>query len=154
MTTNLSNRLQSLGSPLFKSSSGFECVLSQTVESFVGIVERVNPSFKTCTALCLSYLRKPDWTRPRMKPSIIQSGSSTRRRGFNDLLTRPAIIRSASITAINSIELYNLPAMIVAKEIRVSKFRNDRLPPRATPSSISPPHRSLSSSSARQPSAQ
>lgn len=50
------------------------------------------------------------------KPSIIQSGSSTRRqrrrRRLNDLLTRPVIIRRTSITAINSIELYNLPAMI------------------------------------------
>jgi len=31
---------------------------------------------------------------------------------LNDLLTRAAIIWSTSITAINSIELYNLPAMI------------------------------------------
>jgi len=56
--------------------------------------------------------QRADWTRPEDETLDYSKWFSDSAARLNDLLTRAAIIWSTSITAINSIELYNLPVVI------------------------------------------
>jgi hypothetical protein len=62
--------------------------------------------------LHFSDLQRADWMRPEDETLDYSKWFSDSAARLNDLLTRAAIIWSTSITAINSIELYNLPVVI------------------------------------------